>query len=139
MENKKCIFIAFSLGNSSVSDYFLRLTTQLAQEFEVVIISDKKATFELDLPVGVQLAHWPSARPTHWRDFVFYYRLLKQYKPVLTLSMFGSVNISTLASWFAGVPLRVIWSRTISLQFSQKKLNHIRKKNGLSICDTFYF
>lgn len=124
---KKTIFISFSLANSSVSDYFVDLSIKLSSKYKVVIFSDKKKPENILLPTDIAIKYWPSVRPTKFKDGYFLYKNIKKYKPVLTISLFGSVNIFMLVGWFCNVQNRVAWVRTLSSQFPQKKINVIRK------------
>src|SRR5690554_1143942 len=102
MENKT-IFISFSLANSSVSDYFVDLSIKLSSKYKVVIFSDKKKPENILLPTDIAIKYWPSVRPTKFKDGYFLYKNIKKYKPVLTISLFGSVNIFMLVGWFCNV------------------------------------
>jgi len=124
---KNTIFISFSLAESSVSDYFLLLVHRLNREYQVVIFSDVKKSESIALSNDVIVKYWPSVRPTKLADGIFLCQNIKKYKPILTVSIFGSVNIFLIVGFFCGVNKRVAWIRTLSSQFPQKKLLILRK------------
>src|SRR5690554_4177878 len=118
---KGVVFISFSLGETSVSDYFLELTLELSKTYKVVVFSDGQLPEGLVIPSEIEIKYWPSKRPTKYRDFKFLMHAIKEYKPQLTISIFGSVNIFLLAGFLSGVKNRVAWIRTLTTQFPQKK------------------
>src|SRR3954451_2750986 len=93
------VFISFSLGNSSVSDYFVDLAIRLSALFKIIIFSDSPKPENLVLPDDIEVKYWPSKRPTKFKDGYFLYKNIKKYKPILTISIFGSVNIFMLTGW----------------------------------------
>nr|WP_317631510.1 glycosyltransferase [uncultured Flavobacterium sp.] len=121
------IFLSFSLGNTSVSDYFVSLSHEFSKEYDVVIFSDKLKPEHITFPPNIQVLYWPSKRPTKLKDGIFLYNLIKQYKPKMTISIFGSVNIFILVGFLCGVKNRIAWIRTLSTQFPSQKINQIRK------------
>ena len=124
---KNTIFLSFSLAESSVSDYFLLLAHEFNKEYKVVIFSDVKKSENITLSNDIIVKYWPSVRPTKLADGIFLYQNIKKYKPVLTVSIFGSVNIFLIVGFLCGVNKRVAWIRTLSSQFPQKKLLILRK------------
>lgn len=124
---KPTIFISFSLGNTSVSDYFVDLAIKLSSTYTVVVFSDRQKPEHLILPESIEIKYWPSKRPTKFKDGYFLYSHIKKYKPELTISVFGSVNIFMVTGWICGVPNRIAWVRTLSTQFPQKKIHVLRK------------
>ncbi|MBL0738897.1 glycosyltransferase family 4 protein [Flavobacterium sp. GN10] len=125
---KKTIFISFSLGTGSVSDYFLALVENLNKKYQVIIFSDTKTNEAIAVPKDVVIKHWPSTRPTKWVDGVFLYRNIKKYRPSMTISIFGSVNIFLIVGFLCGVKTRIAWIRTLSSQFKQKNILVFRKR-----------
>lgn len=124
---KKTIFICFSTSEGSLSDHFVQLSNQLSQNYEVVIFSDKKYKPK-NLNHSISLKYWPSKRPTQIKDFVFYLKTILQKRPVLTISLFGSVNVNIISSYVLGVKFRIAWKRSLSTQFKQKKILILRKR-----------
>ncbi|RZJ34663.1 MAG: glycosyltransferase family 1 protein [Flavobacterium sp.] len=124
----RTIFLTFTINNSSMTDYYLTLSQKLASEFCVVVVTDRIEPHFFTIDERIIITKWPSARPTHWRDFKFLMGLIKQYKPSVMISMFGSVNIFLLAGLFSGIPHRLVWYHTISTATNSTPLLHIRKK-----------
>ncbi|WP_163514487.1 glycosyltransferase family 4 protein [Gelidibacter japonicus] len=124
----KVIFFSFSVLNTSVSDYFLALAELfIKNNYRVVVFSDTKKPEKLILPKDIILKYWPSKRPTTFRDAKFLYIEMKFYKPVLTISVFNSVNLFLIVGFLCGVKLRVAWIRTLTTQFPQKNILVKRK------------
>jgi len=123
---KKTIFICFSTSEGSVSDHFVYLSNLLSKNLRVIIISDKKY-YPRRLDKNITLEFWPSKRPTKLRDFFFYYLLLKKYRPLMTISLFGAVNINILTSYLFNIKYRIAWVRTLSTQFDINSYKVFRK------------
>ncbi len=123
----KTIFISFSLGEGSVSDYFVELAKTFNKEYNVVIFSDTKKPENITLPEDIEIKRWISKRPTTFKDAKFLYQNIKKYKPVMSISIFGSVNIFLLVGFLFGIKHRIVWIRTLTTQFPQKKSLLIRK------------
>lgn len=124
---KDYVFLSFSLGHSSVSDHFSELSQKLLTNYNVIIFSDKPKPDDLIISNEINIKYWPSKRPTKFKDAYFLYKEIKKYSPVLTISLFGSVNLFILVSFLCGVKHRVAWIRTLSTQFPQKRINIFRK------------
>lgn len=122
------VLIAFTINSSSLADFFIGLVQQLSQSYRVIIITNKEPKFNLGFNKNVEILVWPSKRPTKIKDAKFLYQKIKLYNPVMSISMFGSVNLMVLVSWLAKVPFRVTWIRTLSSQYDNKKWLTIRKK-----------
>lgn len=123
----KTVFLSFSVGETSVSDYFISLSKKIDENYNVVIFSDTKKPLNILLPASIEIKYWPSKRPTKFKDAFFLYKNIKKYKPIMTISIFGSVNIFLLIGFLCRVNHRVAWIRTLSTQFDMKKQNIIRK------------
>ncbi|MFB3389155.1 glycosyltransferase family 4 protein [Flavobacterium sp. LAR06] len=124
---KKNVFISFSLGNGSVSDYFILLAEKLKNEYQVIIFSDTEIKEDTIIPSEIIVKYWPSKRPTKIADAFFLFRNIKEYKPVMTISVFGSVNMFLLIGFLCRIKIRIAWIRTLSSQFQQKKRLVYRK------------
>lgn len=124
---KKSIFISFSLGNGSVSDYFILLAEKLRNEYKVIIFSDTEIRDDIIISCEIIVKYWPSKRPTKIADAIFLFRNIKEYKPVMTISVFGSVNMFLLIGFLCRIKTRIAWIRTLSSQFEQKKRIVFRK------------
>ena len=125
---KKYIFIGFTINSSSLSDFFVGLTKRLSEDYCVIVFTNKKPKIDPNFSNQVNIVFWPSKRPTGFKDAKFLYRQIKKYQPVMTISLFGSVNLMTLVGWLTKVPLRISWIRTLSSQYHNKKWLMERKK-----------
>lgn len=128
MNKRKYIFIAFTVNSSSLAEFFIGLVKKMSQEFNVVIFTDKKPNILIDFNENVEILRWPSKRPTNFKDAFFLYRKIKKHKPIMSISMFGSVNVMLLIGWLTGVPNRIAWIRTLSTQYEQNVWLVKRKK-----------
>lgn len=124
---KKTIFISFSLAENSVSNYFVLLAEKFSQKYQVVIFSNTKFDKSIFFSDAIIVKYWPSARPTKIKDAFFLYKNLKKYNPILTLSIFGSVNIFLIIGFLCGIQNRIAWIRTLTTQFPQKRVLLLRK------------
>jgi glycosyltransferase involved in cell wall biosynthesis len=66
----------------------------------------------------LELAYWPSRRPTRLADAWFYWRELRSTRPEAVIANFGSVNWMISLGWLAGVPLRAAHCHTLSTQLA---------------------
>lgn len=124
---KKTIFISFSLGKTSIGDYYLSLAEKLKSEYQIVLFSDVKINDNILVPDDIIVKYWPSKRPTKLADAVFLYKNIKEYKPIMSISVFGSVNIFLIVGFLCRIKVRVAWISTISTHFQQKKSLLYRK------------
>lgn len=124
---KQTLFMSFSLNGGSVSDHFVSLANEFSCAYRVVVITDMTEAKD-ELNNEVILKTWPSSRPTHLKDFLFLFKEMKKYAPILTISLFGSVNIFLIVGFLLRIPNRFAWIRTLSTQFPQKKILVFRKK-----------
>jgi len=124
---KQCVFLAYSVGDSSVSDFFSQLALQLSENHTVVIFSDKINHLSFE-SAQVHLLHWPSPRPTKFRDFLFLRKQIKKFKPQLMLSTFGANNMFLLGGYLCRVRHRIVTHRTISSHFKSTAFKLFRKK-----------
>lgn len=123
----KTIFLSFSVTNSSVTDYFLELSNQLADSYKVVIIADKIEPHPFVVSPKLEILKWPSDRPKNFSDFWFLFKKTWKYKPDVMISMFGSVNMFLLVGFLLQVKNRIAWSRTISTAAPASKMMTKRK------------
>ena len=128
MKEFQCVIISFTINSSSLSEFFIGLVEKISQNYFVLIITKRKKNLSLDFNPNVEVLYWPSKRPTGFKDAKFLYSQIKKYQPVMTISLFGSVNLMTLVGWLTKVPLRIAWIRTLSSQYHNKKWLMERKK-----------
>ncbi|MDC8006306.1 glycosyltransferase family 4 protein [Aureisphaera galaxeae] len=127
MTTKQTVFLAFSIGDSSVSALFSLLAKQLSQKFHVVIFSDKRREFAYPSD-AIEVFYWPSPRPTRVKDFRFLLQKIKTYQPQLMLSVFGANNVFAVCGSWKGVPHRIMTHRTISSHFKTTAFKKWRKR-----------
>lgn len=121
------IFLAFNLGNTSVSDFFLELANRLAKDYRVVIFSTPYNMTISGLDSNIKVHIWPSPRPTKFKDFIFLIKLVKFYRPKIMIAIFGAVNLFVITGILLRVKHRIVWARTISTAFPSTKYLRIRK------------
>ena len=124
---RSSIFLAYSVGNSSVSEFFSKLALELATTYEVVVFSDRKNDFPFPSN-HITVEYWPSPRPTQFKDYQFLRRHIVNHRPKLMLSTFGANNLFLLAGYVNKVPHRFATHRTISSHFKTTALKRFRKK-----------
>lgn len=117
------IVLCFSVGHSTVSEYYLTVANELVMKgHKVYVLTDKQEAHPFFVDKRIVIRKWPSTRPTRFKDFLFAWRFFLAVRPQVVVSMFSSVNVSLLASLFAGVKRRIVWIHTISTAFQNDKL-----------------
>jgi len=111
------VLISVSCDGSAVADHFRALAGEMKRRGHRVTM----ATWGKDgerhwAPEGVELVRYPSRRPTGWADIRFSYRLMKDRGIDCVIANFGAENANAVAAWWAGVPVRVLWCRTLLRQ-----------------------
>lgn len=134
MYNEKCIFLAFMLNDSAVSDYNQALANELVDRgYKVVIITPYRRVNKVSTNSNPAIYTWPSDRPTKLKDAIFLIKLINKHRPILVYSSFVATNICTLVSWLMHVPLRFVSFRTSENKYLKGKelfrqrLRRIRK------------
>lgn len=130
-ETKQTVFLAFSIGDSAVSNLFSLLAKRLSEDYHVVIFSDKRKPFSFPSD-SIEVVYWPSPRPTRFRDFRFLYTKIRAYRPVLMLPVFGANNLFALCGYLNRVPHRLMTHRTISSHFKTSNFKKWRKRRVFS-------
>ncbi|MFC4636300.1 glycosyltransferase family 4 protein [Dokdonia ponticola] len=121
---KPCVFLAFSISKSSVSDYFTTLAIEMSEKYNVVIFTDTQERIERK---NISTYIWPSLRPTGIKDFLFLRSKIKAHHPTLMISVFGAVNMFLIGGYVYRVPKRIAWRRTLTGQLNPSKKS-IRRK-----------
>ncbi len=111
------VLISVTCDGSAVADHFRALASELVRRGHAVTM----ATWGRDTsghwaPEGVELVRYPSARPVRWEDIRFSYRVMKERLVDAVIANFGAENANAVAAWWAGVPVRVLWYRTMLSQ-----------------------
>ena len=102
----KTYIICTSPPGKSISNYFFLLADKICREGnKVIVITDQNQPELLPETKENQIfLSWPSRRPTKLRDFIFFYRVCKQYKPDVALAQFSSTNVVLFISKLLNVP-----------------------------------
>lgn len=122
------VFIAFTLKNSSVAEFFVNLANRLSKTHRVIIFTYATEDHDLFLDDSIRILEWPSRRPTKFADFRFLIRNIREYKPEILIASFGAVNLFILGGLLLGVKHRVAWYHTLTSQLEFKRMLFWRKK-----------
>ncbi|MGD0351661.1 MAG: glycosyltransferase family 4 protein [Verrucomicrobiota bacterium] len=107
------------MNDNPVACHFSALARQLVTRGHQVVMVTPHRKVELENRHGNPAIYtWPSERPTHLRDAVFFARLVRQYRTNCLIANFGAVNLMTIVGWLTGVPNRIAWYHTLSAQLS---------------------
>ena len=134
----KTIFFSFSITNSSLTDYFITACNKIAQDYRVVIITDRIGEHPFAISPHIAVLQWPSARPTTVKSFVFLVRLILKHRPVTMISMFGSMNIFLLTGFLLRVQNRIAWNHSIYAK-TANDAGRIRRKKAIYKMATHIF
>ena len=142
------IFCTSPIGKA-IPNYFFLLADALAlQGHQMILITDQNRPDAFPpAKENLKTLSWPSKRPTKLRDFLFFYRVCKKYKPDVTLGQFGSTNIVLLVSKCMRVPIILNYWHTMFDQVRmdsttsnfKRLLQQKRKKIILHFCATYIF
>lgn len=124
----KTIFLSFTLKNSSVAEFFIELSNQLALNNRVIIITYAVEKNNFYISPEIEVIKWPSKRPTKFKDFLFLSKLVKKHKPGAMIANFGAVNMFLMVGYLLGVKQRIAWYHTLSAQLEKRKILQFRKK-----------
>ncbi len=124
----KTIFLSFTIKNSSVAEFFLELSNQLALNYKVIIITYAVEKSDFHISPKIEVIKWPSKRPTKFKDFLFLSKLVKKHKPEVMIANFGAVNMFLMVGYLLGVKQRIAWYHTLSAQLEKRKILQFRKK-----------
>ncbi|WP_179315815.1 glycosyltransferase family 4 protein [Winogradskyella undariae] len=125
----KTCFLSYNIMPTSTGDYFIALSNKLSEKNKVIVLAGKIRDTEIELNKNIIVLKWPCERPSSWKDFLFLYKLLREYKPDMMISMFSFVNPFLIMGWLFRIKKRIAWIRTLSSQFElgQKKYKILRK------------
>ncbi len=111
----KTILIGTSKFGSPVSDYFNEIGNGFNKKgYKVIFVFDGLVKSLPSNSENQLYFSWPNERPTKVNDFVFLYKIIKKYQPVLCLSNFGSTNVISIVSYLCNVKYRVNYIHTTS-------------------------
>ena len=124
----KTIFIAFTLKNSSVAEFFVEIANQLSQFNKVIIFTHSVENHSLILNNQIELLRWPSPRPTRLADVIFLRKMVKEYRPQIMISNFAAVNLFLIVGLIFKIPQRIAWYHTLYDQIEKNRFLKFRKK-----------
>jgi len=111
----KTVLMTYTLQEGAVSDFMQTITRKIIKKgYRVVVITDKKRKDLVSYDTNPVILTWPSYRPIKIKDAKFLYRVLKKYKPSLSISLFGSINLTLLLGFLLGIQHRIPWARSTS-------------------------
>lgn len=122
------IFMAFTLKDSSVAEFFAAIANKLAHQNKVIIISYQTEENKLLLDKRIKILEWPSIRPTGMKDFFFLLNNVRKYKPYMMISNFAAVNLFLLTGYIVGVRKRICWYHTHSSAHTSENQVHLWRK-----------
>tara|TARA_B100000900_G_scaffold413388_1_gene437256 strand:- start:674 stop:1759 length:1086 start_codon:yes stop_codon:yes gene_type:complete len=121
------ILISISKFGTAIPDYFKYLGKEFnSNNFSVIFIFDGSLKKLPPNKKNIKYFTYPNQRPTKLKDFIFICKIIKQEKPVLCISNFGSTNIVTIASYVFKVPNRINYFHT-----SPQQLQIDSKRNAI--------
>ena len=125
----KTILISTSRFGTPIPDYFKYLGDKFNKNnFSVIFVFDGNIKEFPPAQKNVKYFSYPNKRPTGLKDFIFLYKIIKQEKPILCISNFGSTNIVTMASLLLRVSNRINYLHTSPYQLLiDSKKNNISK------------
>ncbi len=126
----KTILICTSKFGNPISDYFKGIGEQFVKDgYKVIFIFDGLFYDYPDVDhAGFKFYTWESKRPTKFKDFVFFYQILRKEKPILCLSNFGSTNVVSLISYLLNIKFRINYIHTSIKQITIDSNYSIFKK-----------
>ena len=122
------VFIAFTLKNSSVAQFFVEVANRLSEKKRVIIFTHAVEEYPFQLSPKIHILKWPSKRPTKLADAFFLANQVRHFKPSVMISNFASVNLFLLVGYLFRVPQRLAWYHTLSSQLEKKKFLQMRKR-----------
>lgn len=124
----KTVFLAFTLKNSSVAEFFVELANQLSTTHKVIIITHAVENNSLNLEKKIEVLKWPSPRPTRITDMFFLVKMIRKLRPTIMISNFAAVNLFLITGYFFNVSKRVAWYHTLYSQLEKNRILKFRKK-----------
>lgn len=128
--NERTYFIATNLHSAAVPQHFHALGMELGKRGHRVVIL-RQAEYETVCNVDRQMiVHtWPSRRPTYFIDALFFFKLIRRYRPHCVLANFGAVNVMCAVGALFGVRNRIAYYHTLSSQIDQDtNLSHLMSR-----------
>jgi len=124
----KTVFIAFTLKNSSVAEFFVNLSNELSANYRVIIFTHASELHSFQLAESIIVLRWPSKRPTRHKDLFYLLKQIRKYKPTTIIGNFAAVNVFMLGGYLMRIKNRVAWYHTLTTQLKDNFLLKNRKK-----------
>ncbi|MBS1731242.1 MAG: glycosyltransferase family 4 protein [Bacteroidetes bacterium] len=116
MEGKK-IIISHGWSDFSLNYQSKYLSVEWSKKNKVLFLDNKKKHQGIvHVSQNLQVMEWPGNRPVGWKDFVFAFKTLKQFKPDIVISNFASNDILMWVSWILKVENRICYYHTMVQQ-----------------------
>ena len=120
----KTILIGTSKFGSPVSDYYKELGTVFVESnYRVIYIFDGQVKQFPKTNHNQLYFSWPNRRPTKLKDFIFLFKMIKKYKPMVCISNFGSTNVISIVSYLLKVKYRINYIHTTTKAVDNDSLN----------------
>lgn len=125
---RKTVFLAFTLKNSSVAEFFVALANEMSLNHRVVIFTHSMEEHSLKLNGQIEIKKWPSPRPTRVTDFLYLVKMVRKYRPEIMISNFAAVNLFLFTGFLFKVPQRIAWYHTLYNQLKKNVILKFRKR-----------
>lgn len=113
MQGKK-IIIAHNWNETSFNTQSVRLAEVLSKENQVVFISQMRLpNTPLQINPNLKVVQWPNKKPRSIKDVMFCYKLMKEFKPDITISHFTAQTIMSFVGKTLGIKNRISWYHTL--------------------------
>lgn len=123
----KRVVIGHSWSDVSLNIQTKQVAYKLAQNSDVLYISQSRLKGALPLNDNLNLMEWPHKRPTALKDYLFAFKKVRTFKPDIIIVHFASTKALIFAGWLLGVKYRVAWYHTL---YEQTRLEARNKFNA---------
>jgi len=114
---KGAVLIGTSLRDLPVQRHFAALARELVELGRPAALLAHGPTEEACVvDPRVSVFRWPSPRPTHLTDALYFGRLVRRLKPGCLVSNFSALSIMMTLGGLRRVPVRIHWHHTLSSQ-----------------------
>jgi glycosyltransferase involved in cell wall biosynthesis len=111
-----CFFITTSSRESANAKQNRALAAELIRRGHRAVLLLDEQRENLHKEDGIPAYTFPSPQPTKPQDALFLRRLIQQHKPDCMIGAFGAVNMMLIMGKLMGVPVRVGWQHTLTMQ-----------------------
>ncbi len=111
------VLIGTSLRDRPVERHFAALGRELTNSgYQVILLVHGLTKDASYVDPRITVLRWPSPRPTHFADMLFFDRLVRRLKPCCVVSNFGAMWIMMTIGGIRRVLVRIHWHHTLSSQ-----------------------